>query len=352
MIQSGASRHRPLPRNGRSRARTTRPLWGVILAGGEGVRLRQLTHYLCGEERPKQYVRVLGRRSLLRQTLDRMSLIIPADRTVVVVHRNHARFIAEELRGASTPRLLVQSDDRGTAGAVLLAAQWISWRSPEALIAILPSDHFVQGEIGFMDRVDEVAAFIDRQNAAQLVLLGAVPTEPDPQYGWIETGDPLGRIGIDPILRVRGFLEKPHEEIAQAAWVRGDLWNTAVLVTAVASLVQAGWTVLPAVSDRLATIEPFSDTEDEESAIAWAYATMPRADFSRAVLERIPSSLATVRLPQGVLWSDWGTPERVIRSLRTAGITPSWLRGLGDCDTRVHAPSSPVPVSVRAGSED
>lgn len=322
---------RPLGADPRCFAGATPPLWGIILAGGEGMRLRSLVRYLCGEDRPKQYVRVLGDRSLLRQTLDRMGLVIPPERTVVVVHRNHASFIQEELRGGCIPRLLVQSQNRGTAAAVLLAAHWISWRNPEALVTVAPSDHFVQGEVSFMTRVAETAAFVARQNAARLVLLGAVPTEPDPQYGWIETGDPVGRIGADQILGVRGFLEKPRQEVADAAWVRGDLWNTAVLVSAVESLLEVGSAMLPETSDRIAAIEPYADTEGEEGAIASAYASMPRADFSRAILEHIPSSLAAVPLPRGVSWSDWGTPERVIRSLSTAGITPAWLRRLTEC---------------------
>src|SRR5262249_14180122 len=252
--------------------------------------------------------------------------------------RNHARFLTEELRGAPIPRILVQSHDRGTAAAVLLAAHWISWRNPEALVTIFPSDHFVQGEVSFMTRVAETATFVARQHAVRLVLVGAVPTGPDLQYGWIETGEPLGRIGGDPVLGVRRFLEKPRQELVDAAWVRGDLWNTAVLVTAVASLVEVGWSALPAVSDRLAGIEPYADTEHEEQAIASAYASMPRAGFSRTILEQSPSSLATVQLPRGVSRSDSGTPERVVRSLRTAGITPRWLRGLTALDVRPHAP--------------
>ncbi|MBI1893764.1 MAG: hypothetical protein HYS14_06600, partial [Candidatus Rokubacteria bacterium] len=64
-------------------------LWGIVLAGGEGVRLRPLTRRVYGEERPKQYAALIGSRSLLRQTLDRLAGVIPLERTVVVTLRSH-----------------------------------------------------------------------------------------------------------------------------------------------------------------------------------------------------------------------------------------------------------------------
>ena len=64
-------------------------LWGLILAGGEGVGLRPLTRIICGDDRPKQYVALTGSRSLLQQTLDRAGRAIPAERTVVIGAETH-----------------------------------------------------------------------------------------------------------------------------------------------------------------------------------------------------------------------------------------------------------------------
>ena len=85
-------------------------LWGVVLAGGGGVRLRALAQRICGDDRPKQYVPVLGDRTLLRQTLDRVALGIPAVRTAVVTLRSHAPYFAEQWAGPDPPALLMNRD--------------------------------------------------------------------------------------------------------------------------------------------------------------------------------------------------------------------------------------------------
>ncbi len=159
--------------------------WAVVLAGGEGVRLRPLVQKFFAGDRPKQFIPLLGETSLFRQTLERVALLIPPERTVVVTQAHHAGYIARdlaELPGA--PWVLFQPADRGTGTAVLLAAHWIHQRDPRATVAVFPSDHFIRDEAIFMAHTAELMAFV-RRHPERLVLLGARATEPDPEYGWI-----------------------------------------------------------------------------------------------------------------------------------------------------------------------
>ncbi|MDP3890192.1 sugar phosphate nucleotidyltransferase [Nocardioides sp.] len=128
-------------------------LWAIVLAGGEGLRLRPLTRRICGDERPKQYVTLAGHESLLEQTLDRVALAIPPERTVVVTHQRHAGYVTSALAGRAAPWILAQPESRGTAAGVLLPAHWISWRDPEATVAVFPSDHFIPEGRAFMRHV-------------------------------------------------------------------------------------------------------------------------------------------------------------------------------------------------------
>lgn len=307
-------------------AGTTRgQVWAIVLAGGEGVRLRALTRRLYGEDRPKQYAALFGSRSLLRQTLDRVALAIPPERTVVATLRSHARYITAEFAGSLSPRVLVQPEDRGTAAGVLFPAHWIQWRDPEATVAVFPSDHFILEEPVFMDHVAEVVAWL--RHPEWIVLLGAQPTEPDTEYGWIEPGEALDWTAAGPICRVQRFWEKPSAETARGCLASGWLWNTLVFVAKVSTLIEAGRQFLPQLHDRLARIAPFADTEDEAWAILQAYHLAPKANFSRSILQRCPPGLVVSRLP-ALTWCDWGTPERVFKSLTKARILPASFIGL------------------------
>src|SRR5512144_3351928 len=154
-------------------------LWAIVLAGGEGTRLRALTRYLYGEERPKQFAVLTGSKSLLRQTLERVARLIPPSRIVVVTQASHDRYLRAELAGFPEVHVLAQPCDRGTAAGVLLPAHWIHARDPRAVVAVFPADHFVLEEDTFMGHVAEVTAYV-RAHLDGLVLLGVPPTDPDP----------------------------------------------------------------------------------------------------------------------------------------------------------------------------
>jgi len=322
--QDTVSRKRPLAVE--TRQSRGGSLWAMVLAGGEGVRLRSLVRRICGDERPKQYVALVEARSLLQQTIDRLTPLIPAERTVLVTMRSHLAYVDHALADSRRVQVLAQPQDRGTAAAILLGAQWILARDPRATVIVLPSDHLIVEEAVFIDHVTAVARFVQRHRE-WIVLLGAQPTEPETEYGWIEAGPRAAWTKAGPLYRVVQFWEKPAKDVASTLFVQGCLWNTFVLLAGVQTLVAAGRRCLPELHDRLSRLSAFVDTEHEAWAISQAYVLAPRANFSQSVLQRCPEALAVSQLP-ALTWCDLGSPDRVVKTLRRLGISPPWLSAL------------------------
>src|SRR3989442_5735314 len=196
-------------------------VWAVVLAGGQGIRLRELTRHVYGDDRPKQYAVLTGSKSLLRKTLDRVGRLVSRQQIVVVTMAGHSAYVTAELRHETpAPHVLEQPRDRGTAAAVLLAAHWILVRDPDAVMVVLPSDHFVGEDEAFMGHVADAVRILDRQSD-RIVLLGAEASEPETDYGWIELGEPLGGPGSSQMYRVRHFREKPTPAMADELYRAG-----------------------------------------------------------------------------------------------------------------------------------
>jgi mannose-1-phosphate guanylyltransferase len=295
--------------------------WAVILAGGDGTRLKSLTRKIAGDDRPKQFCPVLGSATLLEETERRAALEFAAERTLYVVNRPHERYYAPLLTRGSMEHLVAQPSNRGTAPAILYALLRIAARDPEAVVAFLPSDHYVSDNFKFMAHVR--AAVVTAQRRPDLIaLLGLEPESPEVEYGWIEPSAPIK--GQPKCSGVRRFWEKPNLVLAQVLQLRGCLWNSFVMVGSVGAFLDCIQSASAELFRAFAGIAPLIGTAAEAPAVEGLYKVIDEVNFSHQVLAQRPDRLAVLRVA-GVRWNDLGEPKRVLASLDMAGIRPQWI---------------------------
>jgi mannose-1-phosphate guanylyltransferase len=285
----------------------------VILAGGEGLRLRRLTRRIAGDERPKQFCAIVGPETLLEQTRRRVALAVSPERTAVVVTRDHQQFYAPLLAETPPARIVVQPKNVGTAPAILYGLLREATMGRPALVAVFPSDHHVSDDQAFMDHVE--SAFDAVATRPDLVvLLGITPDAAETEYGWIEPGDPLAVGQPGTLSRVRRFWEKPSLAVAQALLAKECLWNSFVMVASVPALLTMMYGAIPGLCEAFGPLRAVLGTPAEESVAREVYARTRSLDFSRTVLATRPPNLAVLRVG-GVEWTDLGDPRRILGTL-------------------------------------
>ena len=300
--------------------------WGVILAGGEGERLRSLTRFVAGDDRPKQFCPLLeGGETLLTRTRSRVSRIVSADRTLLALTRTHEEFYSQEVAEIPVERLIIQPSNRGTLPAILSSLARIARVDPEAVVAFFPSDHYYSRETEFVEAAnaayDHAAAHGDR-----LILLGAEARRAESGYGYIEPRMRMQKVanGTLPLSTVARFWEKPTPSLAQRLVNAGCLWNTFVMAGRVATSLSTIEAAMPALYYAFEPMLSSEAGENHREALESVYHQIPAGDFSKLVLARATQTLAVLNIGE-VGWSDLGEPHRVVDALSTDGSSSPWL---------------------------
>jgi mannose-1-phosphate guanylyltransferase len=293
--------------------------WVIVLAGGEGNRIRPFTEDATGKSIPKQYCSLDGSRSMMRWALDRSLQLVPAERVVSVVAEQHQRWWEKELSGFPPENIVAQPQNRGTAVGVLLGILHVFLhRDPMARYLVLPSDHYVEDE-ETLRKAFVQAALEARKAHSRVMLLGMKPEEADSEYGWIVPS----RNGNGGVLDVLRFREKPDVATARQLMRRGALVNALMLIASAGALLRLYRDAEPTLLEEFLALPRVRE--------AWAtyrlralYSTLPTRDMSRDILERATDRLSVFPVP-ACGWSDLGTPDRLARFLQER---PAHARGL------------------------
>lgn len=293
----------------------------VVLAGGDGRRLESFVRRLRGDTLPKQYVTLYGTHSLLDRTFERVERLIPPERIMTVVSRKHLRYDDARRQLARRPKdtVIVQPQNKDTAPGLLLPLAYLRKRSADALVVVLPSDHYVTNDRVLMEHVETAFRTVECHPEV-IVLLGVRPDNPEHDYGYVLPGSSMAGDERSDVRMVSRFIEKPSRRMAKNLAQRGALWNTSIFVFRLQTLLDLMWCTAPVLALAFTEIAEAIDTPREHDVIEAVYQRLPPVNFSRGVLELVsemlPSHLAVLRVEDGS-WSDWGVERRILRDLRT-----------------------------------
>lgn len=307
-------------RGGKRSARERAPAeaMALLLAGGDGRRLHDLTTEIAGRPIPKQYCRLYDNASLLEATLSRTRLYAPDERIHIIINRDHMDLALGQVCGLPEGNIIVQPSNRDTGPGLLLSLLQLGRRNPDATVAVFPTDHYIDDDQAFIAHIRRATRLVELL-PEKIAVLGVAPDRPETGYGYLLPDSPVRSCG--KTFYVRSFCEKPSVAKACEAIALGGLWNTFVMVFKLSRILRILKRVVP---DRYRSMAALARSPQ---SVAPAYRTLQPWNFSTDVLTRIPEDIIMIEVDD-VRWSDWGTRESIERTYRQLNRLPFWKNPL------------------------
>ncbi|MDK0844120.1 mannose-1-phosphate guanylyltransferase [Clostridium perfringens] len=199
-------------------------LYSLILAGGKGTRLYPLSR----SSNPKQFLSIHNNgKSFLSNTVDRIRPIIHKDNIYVVTNQEYEDKIRDELKDIREENIFTEPANKETATCIGLSAAKLLKKDKDAVMIVLPSDHYIEGDKSYLQTLEQAVEIADKKRA--IVTIGIEPTRPETGYGYIEMGDRVN--GHIPTFKIARFTEKPNLEVAKDFLLKGTyLWNSGMFI--------------------------------------------------------------------------------------------------------------------------
>lgn len=278
-------------------------LYGVILAGGAGTRFWPLSR----EMSPKQLLRVFGAESLVWQTIKRLMPLIPQNQIYIVSNKNLAQEIRTSLITEKEPfeevGYLVEPQARNTAPAIGLAAAHLAALNPDAVMAVLPSDHLVRDTDGFVSILEHAKRLAEE---GYLVTLGLKPTRPETGFGYIKLGEKLVQLSNGHASHmVERFVEKPDRQTAVSYLESGEyLWNSGMFVFKASIMLDEIHRLMP---NLYMLLMKFTELSLDEWGSEKAKAIFSKAESLSIDYGIMEKSDKVAVVPMSIDWSDVGS---------------------------------------------
>ena len=274
----------------------------VIMAGGAGTRFWPISR----TARPKQFLDVAETgKTFLQQTYERCLRIVPPENILVVSAERYQELVKEQLPGLDASNLLLEPYSRNTAPAVAYCTYALLKRNPEALAAIIPSDHIIDNDEVFSQTISKAFGYVEEKDV--LMTLGIIPSRPDTNYGYVQVCGGREAYKSNEPLQIKTFTEKPDKTLAEIFISTGEfLWNAGIFLWKAQTIRQEMERHTPQITGQFEGWEAAIGSKIEKEFIQRAYTGCPNISLGYSVMEKTDRAWI---YPAQFGWQDIGTWE-------------------------------------------
>jgi mannose-1-phosphate guanylyltransferase len=281
--------------------------YAVILAGGGGTRLWPLSR----KDKPKQMLKLDGERTLFEVAVDRLLGLFPADRVMVVTSESQAQAFQKELPEIPVENYVIEPSGRDTAAAIGLAAVALKKRDPQAVMAVVTADHYIEREGRFL-HVLRAAGQVAEEG--YLVTLGIQPTFPSTGFGYIQQGSYLGTYENIVVFKAGSFKEKPDARKAiEFLEAEDHSWNSGMFIWQVEKVLTEIQHQMPQLNKALEKISAAWGRPEYQEVINKVWSKLDKVSIDFGIMEGAQN--VAVIPARGLGWSDVGSWNAVYEVL-------------------------------------
>ena len=283
-------------------------LCALIMAGGKGTRFWPLST----EEKPKQFLNLIGEKTMIQMTVDRIKPIVPIERIFISTGQMYVDLVKEQLPELPEKNIIVEPEGRNTAPCIALSAFVINRYYNDATMVVLPSDHLIKDENEFRDIIGSADKFIKKKQES-IITLGMQPSRPETGYGYIKYSfdeDKIDKLDNHRVIKVDEFVEKPNKEKAELYISEGNyLWNGGMFLWNINNILNQIKQYSPKTYNALEKVESVEESKLQET-INNSYKFTESISIDYAVLEK---SNDIYVIPSDFGWDDVGSWEALDR---------------------------------------
>lgn len=280
-------------------------LCALVMAGGRGTRFWPLST----DEKPKQFLNLIGEDTMIQMTVNRIKPLIPLERIFVCTGEKYVDLVKEQLPELPERNIIVEPEGRNTAPCIALSALIIERYYKDAKMVVLPADHLIKYEGKFRKALSKAEEFVELKKEA-IITLGMEPSRPETGYGYIKCADQVHASDNVVIKKVEKFVEKPNMQKAKEYLADGTyLWNGGMFIWSCANIIEQIKKYSSATYEALNKISSIEE-KDIQIFIDENYKNTEAISIDYAVLEK---SEDVYVIPSDFGWDDVGNWEAIER---------------------------------------